>query len=127
MLHGSSNKTNGLDECELGFWLGKPYWGKGLVPEAANRLIDHAFVDLGMNKIWCGYYLGNAKSARTQEKLGFAFDHFRQNVSVPLLHEVRDENINVMTRDMWKKDPSTEKRKRTGLNTHSGFDKSKKW
>lgn len=102
MLHGTKDKTNSEDECELGFWLGKPYWGRGLVPEAANRLIDHAFEDLGMNKIWCGYYAGNTKSKRTQEKLGFVFKYSRKNVPVRLLNEVRDENINVLTRSMWE-------------------------
>lgn len=38
------------DEAELGYWVGKPYWGQGLVPEAARALISHAFVNLGKRK-----------------------------------------------------------------------------
>ena len=60
---------------ELGYWIGKPYWGRGLIPEAARALIDHAFDDLGCDQLWCAFYEGNAKSARAQEKLGFAPHH----------------------------------------------------
>ena len=47
------------DEAELGYWIGVPYWGQGLVPEAARELLRHAFEDLNLNRIWCGYYEGN--------------------------------------------------------------------
>lgn len=60
---------------ELGYWIGKPYWGRGLIPEAARALIDHAFDDLGCDQLWCAFYAGNAKSTRVQEKLGFAPHH----------------------------------------------------
>lgn len=60
---------------ELGYWIGKPYWGRGLIPEAARALIDHAFADLGCDQLWCAYFEGNAKSARVQEKLGFIPHH----------------------------------------------------
>lgn len=60
---------------ELGYWIGKPYWGRGLIPEAARALIDHAFADLGCDQLWCAYFEGNSKSARVQEKLGFAPHH----------------------------------------------------
>ena len=59
------------DEYELGYWIGKPYWGQGLIPEASREMLRYAFEDLGMNRIWCGYYDGNEKSRRVQEKLGF--------------------------------------------------------
>ena len=60
---------------ELGYWIGKPYWGRGLIPEAARALIGHAFAGLGCDQLWCAYFEGNAKSARVQEKLGFVPHH----------------------------------------------------
>ena len=63
------------DEYELGYWIGKPFWGQGLIPEASREMLRHAFEDLGMNRIWCGYYDGNTKSRRVQEKLGFVYHH----------------------------------------------------
>lgn len=42
-LNGSTDMTDRDDECELGYWLGKPFWGKGYMPEAAREIIRHAF------------------------------------------------------------------------------------
>ena len=43
------------DEYELGYWIGKPFWGQGLIPEAARELLRRAFQDLEMRAVWCGY------------------------------------------------------------------------
>ena len=102
-LMGHTNMTDRDDECELGYWLGKPFWGRGYMPEAAGELLRHAFEDLGMRAVWCGYYDGNRKSRRVQEKLGFVFHHTTENVPVPLLGEMRTEHTNVMTRERWEK------------------------
>ena len=72
------------------------------MPEAAGELLRHGFEDLGMTAIWCGYYDGNQKSKRVQEKLGFMFHHICREAPVPLLDEVRVEYINVMTKEHWE-------------------------
>ena len=41
--------TDREDECELGYWLGQPFWGKGYMPEAAKEILRHGFEELGMN------------------------------------------------------------------------------
>lgn len=102
MLNGSTHMTDREDECELGYWLGKPFWGRGYMPEAAAALIRRGFQDLGMTTIWCGYYDGNVKSKRVQEKLGFAHHHTCDAVPVPLLHEVRVEHTNCLTKAVWE-------------------------
>ena len=98
----STDLTDRADECELGYWIGVPHWGQGLVPEAARALVRRAFEDLGMRAIWCAYYDGNAKSSRVQEKLGFVFHHTADNVEVPLLGEVRTGHVNLLTRRAWR-------------------------
>lgn len=100
LLHDRSHTARSDGECELGYWLGKPFWGRGYMPEAAAELIRRGFEELGMTTIWCGYYDGNRKSARVQEKLGFVHHHSGV-VDVPLMGEKRTEHINVMTKDMW--------------------------
>ena len=35
------------DEIEIGYWIGVPYWGQGLIPEAVRALQKHGFLDLG--------------------------------------------------------------------------------
>ena len=91
------------NEAELGFWLGVPYWGRGLVPEAARVLIRHGFCDLGLNRIWCAYFDGNDRSKRVQEKLGFKYCKTVENDPVPNLNEVRTTHFNVMTKEDWQK------------------------
>ena len=91
------------DEYELGYWIGKPYWGQGLIPEASRELLRYAFEDLGMNLIWCGYYDGNEKSRRVQEKLGFVFHHTTEGLEVKLLNEIRTGHSSLMTKERWQK------------------------
>ncbi len=100
-LNGHTDMTDSDDECELGYWLGKPFWGQGFMPEAASELIRHGFEDLGMKTIWCGYYDGNLKSKRVQEKLGFTYHHTCDEVPVPLMGEMRVGHTNYMTKEQW--------------------------
>ena len=107
-LNGHTDMTERDDECELGYWLGKPFWGKGYVPEAAKALLRRGFETLGIAVIWCGYYDGNAKSKRVQEKLGFVYHHSCDAVPVPLMDEIRVGHTNVMTREHWLESGSSE-------------------
>ena len=89
------------DEAELGYWIGVPYWGRGLVPEAAQELLRHAFEDLSLNRIWCGYYNGNDKSKRVQEKLGFKYQWTTDDIPVPQMEETRRGYVNLLTKEEW--------------------------
>ena len=100
-LNGHADLAERDDECELGYWLGKPFWGRGIVPEAVRELLRHAFEDIGMKKVWVGYYEGNVKSKRFQEKCGFRYQWKTENVDVPLLHEKRTGHVSCMTREDW--------------------------
>jgi len=91
------------DEYELGYWIGKPFWGQGLIPEASREMLRHAFEDLGMSRIWCGYYDGNVKSRRVQEKLGFVYHHTTEGIEVKLVNEIRTGHVMLMTRETWEK------------------------
>jgi len=101
-LKGHNELTSREDECELGYWLGKPFWGKGYMTEAAVRMLRRAFEELGMRAVWCGYYDGNTRSKRVQEKAGFLYSHTLDAVPVPLLKTVRTEHINHISRERWE-------------------------
>ena len=91
------------DELELGYWIGKPFWGQGLIPEASREMLRHAFEDLGMNRVFCGYYDGNVKSRRVQEKLGFVYHHTTEGLEIKLMNEIRTGHVMLMTRETWEK------------------------
>ena len=101
-LHFHSDLARGEDECELGYWIGAPCWGRGLIPEASRELLRHAFEDLGMKRVWCGYYDGNVKSKRVQEKLGFRYQGSCDAVDVPQMGETRKGHSNLMTAEDWR-------------------------
>jgi RimJ/RimL family protein N-acetyltransferase len=59
------------DHAELGYWIGKPYWGLGYASEAAEALIAHAFDAGGFDYLTAGHFTDNPASERVIKKLGF--------------------------------------------------------
>ena len=103
-LNGHTDLTDRDDECEIGYWLGKPFWGRGIVPEAVTEMLRRAFEDIGMQKVWVGYYEGNSKSKRVQEKCRFRFQRKSEGVDVPLMQEKRTGYVSSLTKDQWQWD-----------------------
>lgn len=86
---------------EIGYWIGTPYWGLGLTPEAVCRLLRHGFSNLGVSTIWGVYYDGNTQSQRVMEKCGFKFHH-TQTGKISPLGDIRTEHIMRLTATEWK-------------------------
>jgi RimJ/RimL family protein N-acetyltransferase len=57
----------------LGYWLGAPWWGKGLATEAARCAVRFAFEELGAENLTSGHFLDNPASGRVLEKCGFRY------------------------------------------------------
>jgi RimJ/RimL family protein N-acetyltransferase len=55
---------------ELGYWLGKPFWGLGYASEAARRVAHFAFEELGEAVILAGWFYDNPASGHVLAKLG---------------------------------------------------------
>lgn len=109
MLGERSNIKISENEGEIGFWLGVPFWGQGLIPEATRELIRHAFADLGIQTLWCGYFDGNEKSRRVQEKCGFIYHHTNKDIYWKTMDEIRTEHITRLTKEEWKKEFTVKK------------------
>ncbi|HEL2551614.1 GNAT family N-acetyltransferase [Streptococcus suis] len=99
-------KQSGLDlpdsEAELGYWLGQGFWGQGLVPEASQVLLDYGFSKLNLEKIWCRSFVGNTKSLRVQEKLGFVYQYLLEDIYFSLIDEIRTERVSLLTKEEWQ-------------------------
>ena len=91
------------DEAEIGYWIGRPFWGQGLIPEAVRRLLQRCFEELGFTAVWCGYYDGNAKSRRVMDKCGFRFHHTEEGNTSPL-GDIRTEHFMKITKEEWLED-----------------------
>ena len=87
---------------ELGYWTARPYWGRGIMPEAVERVLKRAFEELGCDKLWCAYFDGNAQSARVAEKCGFSYDHSEEVDWKPLNRHLT-EHFTSLTRREWKR------------------------
>lgn len=59
---------------ELGYWLAEPYWGRGLIAEAAQALMRYCFAEFEVQRIQARVIEGNAASIRVLEKIGFQFE-----------------------------------------------------
>lgn len=94
-LHSATMKQS---EAEIGYWIGKPYWGQGLIPEAVRALLSRCFNDLTLDAVWCGHYEGNSKSKRVCEKCGFKFHHTNRDILSPL-GDKRTEHFYLMTKE----------------------------
>ena len=88
-------------ELEIGYWVGKPFWGRGIAPEAVEALLAHCFTELGAERVWCAYFDGNEKSRRCQEKCGFRFHHTELDVHWAVTDEIKTEHYSVLTRAEW--------------------------
>lgn len=87
-------------EAEIGYWIGKPYWGQGLIPEAVKALLSRCFDVLSLDAVWCGYYDGNDKSKRVCEKCGFKYHHTNRDITSPL-GDKRTEHFHILTKETY--------------------------
>lgn len=89
------------NEGEISYWIGVPYWGQGLIPEAMRAIIRYGFEELNLTTLWCGYFDGNEKSKRAQEKCGFKHHHTCKEQYYPLTDDRRIEHVSRLTRSEW--------------------------
>lgn len=58
--------------AELGYWLGEPYWNRGIATEAGRSIVAYAFEQLDVGRVEAAVFEWNPASMRVLEKLGFA-------------------------------------------------------
>lgn len=59
---------------DVGYWLGRPYWGQGIMREALVGLLDLCFGELDLVKIEAEIFTGNTRSMRLVESLGMRLE-----------------------------------------------------
>ena len=62
------------NRAELGYWVGKPYWGQGYCTEAAAELLRYGFEVLELNRIQASHYSRNFASGKVMDKLGMKYE-----------------------------------------------------
>ena len=67
---GTSRLAASKHEFELGYWIGRPFWGYGYATEAAEALVRRAITELGATLIWGACEAGNVRSRAVLEACG---------------------------------------------------------
>ena len=65
-------------EAELGWCMGRRWWGRGLMPEAGREVLRFLFEEVGANRVSAKHDVENQKSGRVMQKLGMAFEGVRR-------------------------------------------------
>jgi ribosomal-protein-alanine N-acetyltransferase len=60
--------------AEIGYWLGEPFWGRGIVSDALQALTAHAIATHGLTRIFAVPFAWNAASCRVLEKAGYVLE-----------------------------------------------------
>jgi RimJ/RimL family protein N-acetyltransferase len=60
--------------AEIGYWLGEPYWGRGIATDAVRALTEWAFSNFDLCRLYANVFEGNRASARVLEKTGFTLE-----------------------------------------------------
>ena len=69
------------DRAEMGYWIGKPYWGRGYATEAARAVMAYGFDELDLNRVQACHFPRNPQSGRVMQKLGMTLEGIlRQHV-----------------------------------------------
>ena len=74
--------------CQVGYWLGKKYWGNGFATEALKSILDFGFDQLNLEKIYAAYKIGNEGSIRVLNKSGFEYSRKKYEYDSVLNEEV---------------------------------------
>lgn len=79
VVHGEAAGTIGLvpgsdierHTAEVGYWLGRRFWGRGVVTDALRAITAYAVAELGMHRVFAVPFTDNAASVRVLEKVGY--------------------------------------------------------
>ena len=71
-----------LRSAEVGYWLGEPYWGRGIATEALRAVTEYAFATFDLCRLQAGVFEWNPASMRVLEKAGYTLEaRHRKNVT----------------------------------------------
>lgn len=87
--------------AELGYWLGEPFWDRGIASQAVPVVVAHAFEDFDLVRIFAYVFEGNAASERVLEKAGFVCEGVLRQ-SVFKQGRMLDQKLYALLRDEWQ-------------------------
>jgi 8-oxo-dGTP diphosphatase len=99
-LLGCVGATIHQGAAEIGYWLGRPYWGNGFATEALRRCLRLLFRNFSIDLAWASVMPDNKASRRVLDKAGFTFDQ-RRKVDLPARGYAADLDVLTLRRSEW--------------------------
>ncbi len=88
--------------AEIGYWLGEPFWGKGIATAAVKAVVGFVFKNFDFARLYAGVFEWNPASVRVLEKAGFRFES-RMRKAVVKDGKLIDQLMYVMLREEWER------------------------
>ncbi len=89
------------DRAELGYWIGRPFWGRGIATEAAREVLAYAFSNLGLARVLARHFPHNPASGQVLQKLGMRHEGTLRSSIVKGGRRL-DEIVYGILREEWK-------------------------
>lgn len=86
---------------EIGYWLGEPFWRKGIATAAVRAVVEYAFANFNIQRVQAGVFEWNPASARVLEKSGFRLEARMRKTVVKDGHII-DQLLYVILREEWE-------------------------
>jgi [ribosomal protein S5]-alanine N-acetyltransferase len=78
---GTVGITTHEHKAEIGYWLGRAFWGQGIMTEVVKEITKYGFNELGLRRMYALVFPHNKASMRVLEKAGYKFEGIlRKNV-----------------------------------------------
>ena len=87
--------------AELGYWLGEPFWGRGIATEAVQLVSAYAFDTCGLLRLFAVPFIENRQSTRVLEKAGYAREAILRSSAVKD-GTVRDQALYALVNPRWR-------------------------
>lgn len=100
---GKSNIPIGENDCEVGYWVARPFWNMGICTEALTLMLDYCFERKKFSLVWADHFVGNPASGRVMTKCGFEDTGLTNYCSNLLGGDSQMVRIYNLTPEKWKK------------------------
>lgn len=96
------NQDDRVDMVEIGFCIGKKWWGRGIMTEALNAVMEYLFEEVGVQRIEAGHDPNNPASGAVQRKCGLKYEGTLRR-SIRSNQGITDKAVHAILKEEWKK------------------------
>ncbi|TBW29990.1 GNAT family N-acetyltransferase [Gramella sp. KN1008] len=99
---GFNDRDKQHRKAEIGLWLLKEYWGKGILSEVMPKLFENGFTQLGLNRIEGFVDSGNTKCKKALEKINFVYEGTMRECEIKNGESIDVDFYSILKRE-WEK------------------------